>query len=69
MDRLVMQFLVTEGYKVRLSYCLSFSNISNIISKNIQEAAEEFEKDTKIHPDVELSTIGDINLDEGGLPS
>ena len=62
MDRLVMQYLVTEGYKV----CVSIRHISNPTafssdSVYYQEAAEQFEKDTNIHPEVELSTIGGLD--------
>ena len=62
MDRLVMQYLVTEGYKVS---DVKFENPNRRCQFKFafffQEAAEQFEKDTDIHPEVELSTIGGLN--------
>ena len=59
-----MQYLVTEGYKVRaLLFFVRFKSTSprNYISHPSmlpQEAAEQFALDTSIQPEVELATIG-----------
>jgi hypothetical protein len=61
MDRLVMQYLVTEGYKVRalIYWCNTPPAVNTAHSRMPpQEAAEQFALDTNIQPEVELTTIG-----------
>ena len=54
-----MQYLVAEGYKVSFrSVLIESKGLESAVLYDCQDAAEEFEKDTGIHPEVELSTIG-----------
>ena len=54
-----MQYLVAEGYKVSFrSVLIESKGLESTVLYDFQDAAEEFEKDTGIHPEVELSTIG-----------